>query len=155
MSRYQHVLLGGLFIGVVSALPIVGSANVCCCLWVVIGGLLSTYLLQQNRSEPVESGEAAVGGLVAGLLGAIIHIFLQLAVFSVAGAEVETELRQMLERTSEMGPEMREFMARMSSPRNLMLLMAASTLVMYPVFGMLGALLGTVFFRKKSPPTPA
>ena len=68
---------------------------------------------------------------------------------------VETELRQMLERTSEMGPEMREFMARMSSPRNLMLLMAASTLVMYPVFGMLGALLGTVFFRKKSPPTPA
>src|SRR5687767_6386375 len=120
MSRYQHVLLGGLFIGVVSALPIVGSANVCCCLWVVICGLLSTYLLQQNRSEPVESGEVAGGGLVAGLLGAIIHIFLQLAVFSVAGAEVETELRQMLERTSEMGPEMREFMARMSSPRNLM-----------------------------------
>ena len=79
MSRYQHVLLGGLFIGVVSALPVVGSANVCCCLWVVTGGVLSTYLLQQNRADPIESGEAAVGGLLAGLLGALIHIVLQLA----------------------------------------------------------------------------
>jgi hypothetical protein len=38
------------------------------------------------------------------------------------------------------------------TPRNFMLLTAASALVMYPVFSMAGALLGTAFFRKKSPP---
>ena len=63
--------------------------------------------------------------------------------------------RDRLERSPEMGPEMREFMMRMMTPRNTMLLMAASTLVMYPVFGALGALLGTMLFRKKSPPMPS
>ena len=29
--------LGGLFIGVLSALPVVGAANCCCCLWIVVG----------------------------------------------------------------------------------------------------------------------
>ena len=36
-------LLGGLFIGVLSALPIVGICN-CCCLWIVGGGVLAAYL---------------------------------------------------------------------------------------------------------------
>jgi hypothetical protein len=42
----------------------------------------------------------------------------------------------------------------MMSPRNILLLMAASALVMYPLFSALGALLGTVFFKKKGPPPP-
>lgn len=152
MSRYQHVLLGGLFIGVVSALPVIGSANVCCCLWVVVGGVLSTYLLQQNRPAPVDSSEAAMGGVLAGLLGAIIHIVLQMALFSVAGAEIEAQLRMALERSPEVGPEARALMQRLMTPRNMMLFVAASTLVMYPLFSMLGALLGTMFFRRKTLP---
>ena len=37
----RSAALGGLFIGVLSALPIVGAANCCCCLWVVSGGALA------------------------------------------------------------------------------------------------------------------
>jgi len=152
MSRYQHVLLGGLFIGVVSALPVVDGANMCCCLWVVVGGVLATYLLQQNRPGPIEAGDAAMGGVLAGLLGAIVHIVLQLALFSLAGAEIEAQLRSALERSPEVGPEARALMERLMTPRNMMLFMAASTLVMYPLFSMLGALLGTVFFKRKALP---
>ena len=32
-------LLGGLFIGVLSSLPYIKGGNVCCCLWVVSGGV--------------------------------------------------------------------------------------------------------------------
>ena len=66
MSRYQPALLGGLFIGVLSSLPVVNIAN-CCCLWVIVGGGLTTYLLQQSRPDPVEPAEAALQGALAPL----------------------------------------------------------------------------------------
>ena len=72
MSRHQPALLGGLFIGVLSALPVVSSANACCCLWVVAGGVLVVYLQQQNTPLPVETADAVLGGLIAGLIGAVI-----------------------------------------------------------------------------------
>ena len=59
MSRYQPALLGGLFIGVLSALPVVNIAN-CCCLWVICGGVLTVYLQQQNLPTPVATSDAAV-----------------------------------------------------------------------------------------------
>ena len=54
-DRIQPALWGGLFIGVLSALPLVNAGNCCCCLWVVCGGVLAAYLRQQNsppRSRP-------------------------------------------------------------------------------------------------------
>ena len=35
--KFQPALYGGLFIGVLSALPIINIGN-CCCLWVTAGG---------------------------------------------------------------------------------------------------------------------
>jgi len=58
---------------VLSALPIVGAANACCCLWVVSGGLLAAYLLQQDRQQPITAGDGAIVGLLAGISGAIKH----------------------------------------------------------------------------------
>ena len=46
----QAVLLGGLFIGVLSALPIINLAN-CCCLWIVGGGAIAAYLGQQEDAR--------------------------------------------------------------------------------------------------------
>ena len=47
----QAALLGGLFIGVLSALPIINLAN-CCCLWIVGGGAIAAYLAQQQHPGP-------------------------------------------------------------------------------------------------------
>jgi hypothetical protein len=49
-ARLQPALLGGVFIGVMSALPIV---NCCCCLWMLAGGALAVYLRKQNSTIPV------------------------------------------------------------------------------------------------------
>jgi hypothetical protein len=151
MNRYQHALLGGIFIGVVSVLPVVNFLN-CCCLWVIAGGVLSTYLLQQNRPDPVDSGEAAIGGLLAGLIGGAIYVLVHIAIFSAAGGQVD-QIRAAMARQPQVTPEMREMLDRVLSPRNLVLMITATTLVAYPLFAMLGALLGTVFFKKKVPPT--
>ena len=44
-QKLQPAVLGGLLIGVLSALPFV---SMCCCLWVIAGGVLTTYLLQER-----------------------------------------------------------------------------------------------------------
>ncbi len=40
--------------GVLSALPFINILNACCCLWVVTGGVVAAYLLQERdaRSDP-------------------------------------------------------------------------------------------------------
>ena len=65
-SKTQPALLGGLFIGVLSALPVVNLGNCCCCLWVVCGGALAAWLLQQNEPAPMATGDALLAGLLGG-----------------------------------------------------------------------------------------
>ncbi len=153
MGRHQPALLGGLFIGVMSALPVISTANLCCCLWVVTGGVLVVYLQQQNRPDPVETADAVIGGLIAGVLGAIIAMVGQYLMYTVMGGEAWQEIvRQQLEEQSEIPAEVRDSVIRFMTGGGAWLLMAAMTLPIYAVFAMLGGLLGLAFFRKKLPP---
>ena len=43
----QPALLGGVAMGVLSALPVINIAN-CCCAWILFGGGLAAYLMQQG-----------------------------------------------------------------------------------------------------------
>ena len=78
-ERLQPAIWGGLFIGVLSALPFVNLPNYCCCcLWVLVGGALAiagaTFqaLLRNPLAEPytlgVSSG-AAVGAVLTVVTG--------------------------------------------------------------------------------------
>jgi hypothetical protein len=155
MGRHQPALLGGLFIGVLSSLPVVGWANLCCCLWVVSGGVLTAYLQQQNRPEPVDTAEAVLGGLLAGLVGALLTIAVQTLLINYMGPLWQDQLRTLLDQNPELAPEARDFVLNLTTGRALFVVLAAIVLPIYAVAAMLGALLGLVFFRKKTPPVAA
>ena len=74
----QAPLLGGLFIGVLSALPVVSWGN-CCCLWIVCGGVLAAYLDQQNDPRPITAGRGALNGFLAGVIGAFVWLLVSIA----------------------------------------------------------------------------
>jgi|SoiMethySBSTD1v2_1073268.scaffolds.fasta_scaffold391718_2 hypothetical protein len=152
MSRHQPALLGGLFIGVLSALPVVSSANACCCLWVVAGGVLVVYLQQQNTPLPLETADAVLGGLIAGLIGAVIACLGQYILYAITGTLWQDIVRQQLEQNPEVPSEVKDMVTNLLTGRALWLLVLAFTLPLYAVFAMLGALLGLAFFRKKLPP---
>ena len=154
MKRHQPAILGGLFIGVLSSLPFVSGANICCCLWVVLGGLLTVYLQQQNRPDPVETSEAVIGGLIAGLIGAVITVAGQAIMLTFTGPLVQDQVQQALEAARDLPPEIREFVTNLMSGHNMLLLSLAVNVPVFSIFGMLGALLGTAFFKKKVPPPP-
>jgi len=153
MGKHQPALLGGLFIGIISSLPIVSALNICCCLWVVLGGLLVVYLQQQRKPEPVETGEAILGGLIAGLLGAVITSLISMLLFaSVTGPAFFEQLRSQLESNPDVPPEARDFVLNLFTGRGFIFILFALNLPLYSVFAMLGSLLGLAFFRKKVPP---
>jgi hypothetical protein len=152
MGKHQPALLGGLFIGVLSSLPFINLAN-CCCLWVLVGGVLVVYLQQQNTPLPVETGDAAIGGLIAGALGGFLMCAVQLVIMQVSGPIMLEQIRSQL-NSSQMPPEAAAFVERMLNSSAIAVLMFAAVVPLYAVFGLLGSLLGLAFFRKKTPPQP-
>jgi len=151
MARFQPALLGGLFIGVLSALPIIGLAN-CCCLWVILGGMLTVYLEQQNTPTPIETSAAALSGLIAGAIGGVISSIASVLTLRMAGGDQQQAIEQALSSIPQMPPETAEYIRTLFQGPALAFLSLAVTVPLYAVFGMLGALLGAAIFRKKGTP---
>ena len=94
---YQPALLGGLVTGVFSALPVISAGNICCCLWVICGGLLAAYLLQQNRPDAITAGDGAIVGLLAGIVGAVVSFVLSIPIGLLVGPVEQQMLEQLRE----------------------------------------------------------
>jgi hypothetical protein len=154
MARFQPSILAGLFIGVLSALPFVSYANFCCCLWVVVGGVLVAYLKQQNSVTPVDPSDAALGGLVAGVIGAVIASTAMVVIIFLGGDLFQEAIRGALESNSQIPERFRETVLRFLTPRNFAILIYVISIPVYAVFGMLGGLLGIALFAKKPPAQP-
>ena len=61
-------------------------------------------------------------------------------------------MRSQWAENPQMPPAAKQFIERLLTGQGLTLIMFVMILPLYSVFGTLGALLGLVFFRKKSPP---
>ena len=158
-GRLQPALYGGLFIGVLSALPLVNIGNCCCCLWVVAGGALAVYLRQQNTPYAVNASEGALMGLLAGLIGGVIAALISIPMMAVMGPYQQRIIEQILNSRADIPEESRDMIERMMR-RNAGFgaLAFAMGLVWHVViglvFGMLGGLLGVAMFKKELPPPP-
>ena len=152
-SRVQPALLGGLFIGVLSTLPIVNILNACCCLWVISGGALAAYLLQQNQSEPISGADGALIGLMAGIVGAFVGAMLQIPIEIWFGPIQKEWIERFLAGQSDVPPQFMEMLNREMSAATVVADLIFR-LVAYVIFGMLGGVLGVAIFRRK-PDAPA
>src|SRR3954471_3171197 len=104
--RLHPAVFGGLFIGVLSALPLINLAN-CCCLWVIGGGVLATYLLQQNYPLPVSAADGALVGLLAGLVGGVIGVMLSIPIEMAMGPVQQRLLERLVLSNPDIPPENR------------------------------------------------
>jgi hypothetical protein len=138
---------------VLSALPIVSTANACCCLWVVAGGVLTAYLLQEQAHVPITAGIAAVAGLQAGMVGAILAAILGALVLMVMGGGVQ-QFDQL--PRGDMPPEFARILDRFRElPVSVWYVGPFLVyIVIFPIFSVLGALLGVAIFKRQPPPPP-
>src|ERR1043166_4245303 len=122
MKRYQPAIFGGLFIGIVSALPLVSALNMCCCLWVIVGGMLTAYLKQQQTPERLETSDVVLAGLVAGVIGALLSMLGSMLVLSVTGPMWQETLRQQMESNPDVPPQVRDMMMRLFTGGGIMVI---------------------------------
>ena len=154
-GRLQPALLGGVFIGVMSALPIVNIGNCCCCLWVLAGGALAVYLRKQNATVPITAAEGALVGLLAGAIGGVIGAVLNIPIQMMMGPMQAEWLGRIAAGNDDMPAEMREMIDRMAAGGALGaagIFMSLVNIVTSTIFGMLGGLLGVAIFNRNSPP---
>jgi hypothetical protein len=148
----QAPLLGGLFIGVLSALPLVSLCN-CCCLWIVCGGVLAAYLDQQQDQRPITIGRGAFAGFLAGIIGAFVWLVVTMGL-DVALSPLRELLRdEMVRLAREAPPDVRAMLEQMGNSStvrytfNFVLLLCGGA-----IFSTLGGILGAAFFRNDVPP---
>ena len=151
-GRTQPVLLGGLFIGVLSALPVINAGNCCCCLWIVAGGVLTVYLRQQNMPGQIDAAEGALLGLVAGLVGGIIAAVLSIPIQMLLGPFQQDLLNRVLAGNEDLPPEMRDVLQRATAGGAIRAVTMLVNVVISTVFGLLGGLLGVAIFKRSAPP---
>jgi hypothetical protein len=153
--------VGGLVMGVLSALPLINAGNICCCLWVVSGGVVAAYLLQQNDPAPISVADGALVGLLAGIIGAFAQFIISIPVSLVFGPMERAILGRSLEMAGSMPPELRQMLENYSNQQSEL---GAVGMVLVRIFGLfvalvigaifstLGGVLGAAIFRKRLPP---
>ncbi|HIE93365.1 MAG TPA: hypothetical protein EYQ83_11070 [Acidobacteria bacterium] len=151
----QPVLFGGLFMGVLSALPIISIGN-CCCLWIMGGGMVTSYLTQHGQTEPIQLGEGAFGGFLAGVLGAVVYAVVSVPVSLVTAPIQRSLLEGWMNSAADVPPEAREMLERFSENSGVLgvLFGFILMLVVGTVFTTLGGLLGALIFRSSPPVAP-
>jgi uncharacterized protein YqgC (DUF456 family) len=153
-AKTQPALLGGVAIGVLSALPVINFAN-CCCAWILFGGALAAYLMQQNHPEPIQVGDGAIVGLLAGAIGSFVWLVISVPI-NLVMAPLNSEMTErMMRDASDMAPELRALLESFSGGPVIGIGLILGFFVMLAVstlFGMLGGLFGALLFRKKQPP---
>lgn len=149
----QPVLLGGLFIGVLSALPIVSVAN-CCCLWIIGGGMLAGHLAQQEAPTRLSAGRGALVGFLAGVAGALIWLVAALALDVVLQPLQDRVVDSMLRNAQNMPPDARRWLEMVAS-RSASPLRYVAGLAFHlfgAVFAALGGVLAVAFSKRDLPP---
>ncbi len=156
-AMLKPALMGGLVMGLLSALPGVSLGNCCCCAWLVTGGLVAAYLLQAKTADPIALGDGALVGLLAGLFGAVVNLVISVPMNLLLGPVQQ----RLLSRISEIQPDLPENVRQAIDTfgtKGVSIAGAIMTffmmLVLGAVFSSLGGLLGAFFFKKKVAPAP-
>jgi hypothetical protein len=92
-NKLKSALLGGLIVGLLSAIPIV---NYCCCIWGIGGGAVAGLIYIKGSPTRVLTGDGAIVGALAGVVGALIYLIISLPIaFFFGAAAMEQQLSQL------------------------------------------------------------
>ncbi len=158
--KAQPALYAGIAIGILSGLPVINLGNCICCMWVVGGGALAVYLMQQNHPYSVTSADGALVGLMAGALGGLVAMALSIPL-TMAMGPMQARLIERIADNPDIPEQTRTMIrnmgggAAMGGAMAMRIVFGLFGACIDAVFGLLGGLLGVALFKKKDAPPPA
>ena len=159
-SMSVPVIAGGLFLGVLSAVPPINFLNCACCILVIGGGLLASYLYLKSYPPElprVTYGDAALLGLLTGLFGAVVDTVVSIPFDLWLGGFANQDALQQIRNTPEIPPELVQFLETMMAGGFSMIGVVISLIfgsIIYSIFAMVGAMLGVAILGPKGGAEP-
>jgi hypothetical protein len=150
---FQPALIGGAISGALSAFPIISAGNVCCCLWVVSGGAVAAYVLQQNRSTAITAGEGAIVGVLAGVIGAFVYLLVAVPI-ALMMAPFERVMMDRIADSGNLPPEYRDLIGSYAGTALFSVFGFLAMLCVGSIFSTIGGVLGATIFKKQGAPPP-
>lgn len=162
-NKLKPAVIGGVVLGLLSAIPFVNWVNICCCAWAILGGILASYLYVKNSPTPANAGDGALVGAMAGGIGAAIYVVVGIPLAIVSGGAMREALINFMSnldpRQADMIRQQMEMQGDSIAGAIIQGLIGALLLV---VFAVIGGLIGIPLFEKRKgggavppPPPPA
>lgn len=156
-DKLKPALIGGVGLGVASAIPIVNFVNCACCAWVIAGGVVAAYFYNQQPGPKATPpwGDAVLLGLLTGAIGAaagtIVGIPFMFLNFGSSMANLD-QLEGMM-GDQEIPPVLQNLIESTASGGFSCLAVVIGfffSLVIYSIFATVGSLIGTAIFQPKN-----
>jgi hypothetical protein len=148
----KPALLGGLTLGVLSAVPIIQLGNCIFCLWAQAGGGLAAWLLDKQRPGGLKYGDGAFAGVISGLIGAFVTTLAAIPIEMITltperVAQLQTQIEQV-----PISPAFREAILQFMTPgfhlsRTLIYLLM--NMLVLGLFAMIGGILAVAILNRK------
>ena len=160
-GKLQPALAGGLIIGVLSSIPLIKAGNLCCCVWVLLGGAIAArMLIKRSPYLPITTGEGAEVGALAGVVSAGVVLVIGVPLDLLLSGSNSQLLQQMADAAGD--PAFRELMLQGAAMmRDHPILVALLTWfiqsILHIAFATVGGMIGVALFEKRKgqqPPSP-
>lgn len=160
-NKLQPAIIGGVVLGLLSAIPFVNFFNVCCCAWAILGGALAAYLYIKKSATPASAGDGALLGLIAGGIGAIVYVVIGLPLSLLTGNAFSNMAVRFAERANpEQADILRaqiEAMQNQSIGERLLTALPFTFIgaILLVAFATIGGLIGVAILEKRKGSTGA
>jgi len=147
-GMFVPALIGGAAAGILSGLPVL---NCLCCLWIIGGALLASYLLAKDSPVALTAGDGAIVGIFTGIVAAVVDAIISIPFRSLTSAFMRRLMGRIAEYTEEMPSGWDTLMegGAFETPGPIFLLGLLISVVIFSVLGALGGIIGVSLFRKK------
>lgn len=166
-NKLRPALIGGVVIGLLSGIPYVNLGNIICCMWIVGGGVLASYLYIKKSPQPVNIGEGALLGAMAGVIGTVVTLIVGIPLTILTGYPEQRMLVDFMERFDPQQAEVyrqriEEVMSQPLTTQVFSSVFSIGTFIALAItvlFALIGGLLAVPLFEKRkngggTPPPP-
>ncbi len=160
-NRILPIIFGTLTMTLIAIIPILNLVNVVCCAGILAGGFIGVYTYWKqlhNSGIPLTTKDGGMIGILCGILSAIFVTGFGVIISLFSHTNPMLEIMNAIDDTGfQMPPEMSQYLEKFSNEFNehgfsptITIFSFISNLILYPLFGSIGAILGVSILNKKN-----
>ncbi|MFQ6069702.1 MAG: hypothetical protein ACE5LC_04160 [Candidatus Aminicenantales bacterium] len=144
-------LVGGVVAGLLSGIPLL---NCLCCLWIIGGAVLASYLLIKDSPVKLTGGDGAIVGVFTGIVAAVVDALISLPLQPLNKEFALKIMDWVSEYGQEIPPGLDSLIDKSLGKITFFSFMfdLVVSAVVFAILGALGGIIGISLFQKKTPP---